>query len=188
MVSTHINTYPFVGETLPDKGFPEIVVTLDRLNDRLHELRDDFVVIGGANLVLRGIRRATTDIDMLVSDDVFTRMQDFEGIKIKNPPKRALDQGATNVSIWIAADWVELPISAAKEMGDGYYPMSYANYEDEDPELFAGHACAPLDHVWGSKVALQRPKDLSDLYAIAKITGQSTFFPPPVYTGPYQDS
>lgn len=182
------SSYSYPTEVLELREVGSIIKTLDRLNDRLGEFSEEFVIIGGANLVLRGIRRATTDVDLLVSDGAYDFMQNFEGAKIKLPPKRALAQGATNTSVWLNTRWTVVPISAATEMGDGYFPISYAKYNDTDLELIGGHACAPLDDVWESKVALQRPKDLPDLIAIAKHTGRSPVLPAPIYQGPYLDS
>lgn len=186
--SLDISSYPATQELLHERGRQDILETLDRFNERLGEFSDEFVVIGGANLVLRGIKRTTVDVDILVSDGVFCTMSQIEGAKIKYPPKRAITNGATNTSVWINTDWTNIPISGATEMGDGYYPISYAMYDDVDLELFGGHAVAPLDDVWKSKVALQRPKDLPDLYVIAKHTGRSMLLPAPVYTGPFLDS
>ena len=181
-------SYTTTAEVLPDRGAQEIVETLDELNIRLRERSEEFVIIGGANLVLRGIRRATVDIDMLVSEGAFNAMAELDGAKIKLPPKRALANGATNTSVWLNVDWTKVPVSGATEMGDGYYPISYSAYADQDLELFGGHACAPLDDVWGSKVALQRPKDIPDLQLIAMTTGRSTQLPAPIYRGPFLDS
>lgn len=181
-------SYSYTAEVLVDRDIGDIFDTLDLLNDRLGRHAEEFVIIGGANLVLRGIRRATTDVDILVSDGAFEVMQSFDGAKLKLPPKRAIAHGATNTSVWLNTPWTRIPISAATEMGDGYFPISYVMYADVDLELIGGHACAPLDDVWGSKVALQRPKDIPDLTAIAEYTGRSTVLPAPIYQGPYLDS
>ena len=165
-----------------------ILDTLDELNNRLGEFSEEFVVIGGANLVLRRLRSETTDIDILASDEAFTAMQELEGAVIKQPPKRALARGATNTSVWLNTTWTKVPVSASTGMGDGYYPISYSQYEDVELEIIWGHAVAPLDHVWESKVALQRPKDIPDLSIIARATGRSFILPAPIYQGPYLDS
>ncbi len=182
------SSYPTITETLPDRGAPDIFETLDELNARLGENSGEFVIIGGANLVLRGIRRATVDLDVLVSEGAFESMKSMEGAQLKLPPKRALANGATNTSVWLNTEWTKIPVSGATDMGDGYYPISYSMYDEVDLELVGGHALAPLDDVWGSKVALQRPKDLPDLHLIATETGRSTNFPAPIYTGPFLDS
>ncbi len=182
------SSYPTITETLPARSSTEIFETLDELNARLGENSGEFVIIGGANLVLRGIRRATVDVDILVSDDTFVAMKSMEGAQIKLPPKRALASGATNTSVWLNTEWTKIPVSGATDMGDAYYPISYGMYNDTELERVDGHALAPLDHVWGSKVALQRPKDLPDLRLIAAETGRSTVFPAPIYTGPFLNS
>lgn len=182
------SSYPYTTEALELKERGDIVRTLDCLNDRLGEYSEEFVIIGGANLVLRSIKRATTDVDILVSDGAFEVIKTLEGAKLKQPPKRALAHGATNTSVWLGGVWTRIPVSATTEMGDGYFPLSYAKYAVIDLELIAGHACAPLDDVWGSKVALQRPKDMPDLMAIARHTGRSTLLPAPTYRGPFVDS
>jgi hypothetical protein len=59
-------------------------------------------------------------------------------------------------------------------MGDNYYPMSYDDYSEEnfpDLELRHGHPVVPLEHVWESKIALQRPKNPYDLRLIARLKG-----------------
>lgn len=183
-----LSTYSETIEQLPHRGMLEILDTLDELNNRLGEFSEEFVVIGGANLVLRRLREKTTDIDILTSSGAFLCMQAMDGAIIKLPPKRAIDRGATNTSVWLNVDWTKIPLSGAREMGDGYFPISYDAYLDTDLELVGGHAIAPLDDVWGSKVALQRPKDLPDLALIAQATGRSTVLPAPIYKGPYLDS
>lgn len=172
---------------LPDRNYDDIVSTLDALNIRLVH-KGELVVIGGANMVLRGLRRATTDVDILVSEGAFAEMKAMEGAIEKFPPKRALERGATNTSVWINTDWAKVPLSGAMEMGDGYYPISYEAYGGDTLELIGGHAVAPLDDVWGSKVALQRPKDMRDLRLIARATGRSMAIPTPAYEGPFLDS
>lgn len=58
----------------------------------------------------------------------------------------------------------------------------------EDPDLVAGHAVAPLEHVWESRLALRRLKDMPHLRAIAVATGRPSNFPEPIYVGPGFDS
>lgn len=188
MTSPTFSSYPVILEKLPQRNMRAIIDTLDMLNERLGEFSDEFVVIGGASMVLRNLRATTTDIDILSSDAAFSRMLSFVGALVKLPPQRALDNGATNKSVWLNTFWTKVPVSAATEMGDGYYPISYNQYNRDDLELIGGHAVMPLDHVWDSKVALQRPKDLPDLAIIAKETGRSQVLPAPIYQGPYLDS
>ena len=183
-----ISSYPYITETLPNRTYDDIIETLDDLNERLGAHEDELIVIGGANMVLRGLRRATTDVDILVSEGAFEEMKAIEGAIEKLPPKGALDRGATNTSIWINTDWTKIPISGAVEMGDGYYPISYDAYDGDTLEVIGGHAVVPLDHVWGSKAALQRPKDIPDLMLIADATGRSRTLPAPLYKGPFLDS
>ena len=188
MTSPNFTSYPHVSEKLPDRSIYEILDTLNALNEKLGVFSDEFVVIGGASLVLRRLRSVTPDIDILASNEAFKRMRGFAGAVVKLPPKRALENGATNTSVWLNTSWTRVPVSAATEMGDGYYPISYSQYDREELDLIGGHAIMPLDDVWGSKAALQRPKDLSDLELIAKATGRSGLLPAPIYQGPYTDS
>ena len=75
------SSYPVSTETFPNRGYEDVLTTLHRLNDRLGSVDVDnnlvarFVVIGGANLVLRGIKPTTPDIDLLASDEVFSVMK-----------------------------------------------------------------------------------------------------------------
>ncbi len=188
MLTAKITSYAGSSEHLPLRGAEEIIDTLDQLNVRLGEFSEEFVVIGGANLVLRGLRNRTTDIDILTSVSAFEKMHELDGALVKLPPKRAIAQGATNTSVWINSSWTKVPLSAATDMGDGYYPMSYQQYDSVELERIEGHPIVPLDHVWNSKVALQRPKDLSDLQIIAEATGRDSVLPAPTYKGPFLDS
>lgn len=160
-----------------------IVRTLDRFNEHLDELANQFVVIGGANMVLRGLKRATTDIDLLVSDDVFRVTHSFIGAKLIKPPKRALEAGATNQSIHIDTKWTELPICLTTSMGDGYFPISYKKYDGEDGgvELRKGFRCSPIEDIWQSKQALNRFKDTEDLKTLSFVLGinDNPFVPTP---------
>lgn len=167
------SAYPEAPKALPRRGLLEILISLDELNDRLGEFREEFVIIGGANLVLRRMRLNTPDIDLLVSDNAFEAMQQFESAQIKQPPKRALDRGANNTSVWLDTEWTRAPISAATEMGDGYFPISYVKYVGQPLETLHGHRLTSLDEIWGSKAALQRPKDMPDLERIVRETGHS---------------
>ena len=189
MTSIFYSTYPGTTDTLPERNMDAIQNTLQTFNQKLEDLSDQYVIIGGANLVLREIVRATTDIDVLVSEEVFSTMQTFDGITVKQPPERAIAQGAKNISLLLHSDWTELPISATREMGDGYFPMSYEGYS-ANPRVdeIEGLRLAPLDDVWESKLALQRPKDIPHLQEIARFTGRSLNFPAPVYIGPFYDS
>jgi hypothetical protein len=188
MASQQHTFYPVNLERLTPREKLDIVTTLNSLNDRLGANSEEFFVIGGANLVLRGIRKVTEDIDLLVSDDAFSAMESMNGSRLKLPPKRAISQGATNSSVWINTSWTRAPISAAKEMGDGYFPMSYSRYFEVECDYIEGHACVPLEDVLGSKLAIQRRKDLEDIEAIAKFTGQTIAIPEPKYTGLHLDS
>jgi hypothetical protein len=186
-------TYSYPVATKKTAPYPErdrwaIHETLDAFNEKLGVLENYYVIIGGANLVLRGIRRATTDIDLLVSNEVFAEMLTYPETAIKMPPQRAIDMGATNRTAWLDCEWTRAPISAAVSMGDGYFPMSYLGYADVDLELWAGLPLAPLEDVWGSKVALQRPKDITDLRLMASVLGKSDELPLPIYQGPHFDS
>jgi len=188
MPFTTFSSYSPSVEKLPQRNMGHILDTLDELSHRLGEFSEEFVVIGGANLVLRRLRPQTTDVDILASDAAFDAMRSLEGAVIKLPPRLSLARGATNTSVWLNTTWTKIPVSAATDMGDGYYPISYSQYNETDLELVGGHAIAPLEHVWGSKVALQRPKDLPDLELIAKATGRSNILPAPIYLGPFLDS
>lgn len=148
----------------------------------------EYFVIGGANLVLRGLVEDTPDIDMLVSDEAFENLRQHTGAVVKDPPLRARQQGATNQTAWIRHDSLLVPVSATTALGDGYYPMSFESHkvrvdlhEDHFPIL-------ALEHVIASKVALQRPNDLRHLHAIMDATGITIELPAPTVVRPVPSS
>src|SRR6185369_8597274 len=106
---------------LPRRGVQAILATMDYL--RLP--KDGYFVIGGANLVLRGIKTDTPDIDVMVANGIFDLLSRRKGAEIKEPPQSAKDRGATNTSVWLESSKMLLPVSATTHLGDGYYPMTF---------------------------------------------------------------
>lgn len=160
----------------------------DAILETLYELglpEESYIVIGGASMVLRGIKTHTEDLDMLVSEDTMRALAESPGASIKNPPLRARYRGATNHTVWVKNDFTPIPVSATDELGDGYYPMSFYRTKDR-AEMVSFVPCIPLEDVVKSKEALQRPKDIADLHAIAAFTGKALLLPQPKFTPPYE--
>lgn len=169
---------------LPQVGPEAIHETLNYL-----ELpHDHFLIIGGAALVLRGIKPTTEDLDMLVSDDAFSSLSLRPGAEIKQPPTRARLQGADNTTVWVRNSSTAIPISATTALGDGYYPLSF-NMHKHREEIVQGLPCLSLVEISASKTALQRPKDIDDLHAIASHLGEIvTTLPKPTIATPWLNS
>jgi hypothetical protein len=145
---------------------------------------DQYFIVGGANLVLRGIKRTTRDIDALCSNELFEELAANPDVKLKYPPKSAIAQGATNKTIWLEREGLDIPFTATTSMGDGYFPQSFEEYRDQ-VEIVEGFPCVNLEIVRASKRALQRPypsSDLFDLDAISFHLGESIEEPLPMPT------
>lgn len=145
-----------------------------------------YFVVGGANLVLRGIRSNTTDLDILVSEDVFAQLAEEEGAELHDPPRTAIERGADNKTVWVMNVSTPMPVSATTAMGDGFYPMSFASHK-EHTDVVGGIPCLALEQVQASKLALRRPKDIEDLAAIALFLGEPSDLPAPVVSSAWAD-
>lgn len=99
-------------EQLTPAGLEDVSASLRELSMPY----DEYYVIGGANLVLRGIKDYTTDIDVLVSDRLFNELGTHPDAKIKRPPQRAIDKGATNDTVWIKYEGLRVPLSATSSL------------------------------------------------------------------------
>lgn len=149
--------------------------------DKLKLKTDEYVVLGGANLVLRGLREATADIDMLVGFSTLDRLAGSEGAVTKRPPYDAELRGAANMTVHIERQgWV--PVSATTSLlGRGYYPQTFEDAISKS-EIVSGINCAALHEVLASKNALRRPKDVKDMMIIARHLGDTTMnIPEPIY-------
>jgi len=175
-----LTDYPPIVESLPRVGEEAILKTLGYLS--LHEM--DYFVIGGANLVLRGMKEVTEDLDMLVSEDAFDWLAMRRGAEIHEPPFPARMRGANNTTVWVKNRRTPIPVSATTALGDGYYPLSFETHKDET-ELIEGVPCLKLKHVRASKEALQRVKDVEDLARIAHHLGEPLDLPPPTMKAPF---
>ncbi len=167
----------------PVLGKKKILQTFDNLSLP----QDGYFVIGGANLVLRDIKPATPDVDMLVSSDVFDILKRLRNSIVKEPPEAARLRGADNKTVWVKNDHTPVPISATTMLGDGYYPMSFESHKDRT-ELISGVQCLELDQVVLAKEALQRLKDVDDLEAIARFMGRSLNLSKPILIEPIFES
>jgi len=163
------------GKPLPRVGRDAIIYTMGYLALP----RSGYFVVGGANLVLRGIRTDTTDLDMLVSDKIFAQLTEHEGAELREPPKSAIDRGATNPSVKVSNGCTRIPVSAVTAVGHGFYPMTFESHR-EHTEVVEGISCLALEQVIASKAALGRPKDIEDLAAIAQFLGEAIILPPPI--------
>lgn len=173
---TSVNTYFAPKQTLPLMDIEDIHATIDHLDLPI----SDYFVIGGANLVLRGIKHATEDVDLLVSDHVFAQLGQVQGAELRQPPKRALAQGADNSTVWIpSTPEMPAPLSATTSLGDGYYPLSFEAHKT-DTEMVDGVLCLDLSHVYASKMALRREKDIRDLDRMNWHLNLSTPLPTPI--------
>ena len=133
--------------------------------------KEQYFVLGGANMVLRGIKPFTVDIDVLVGGSLFDRLRYRMGAELKQPPLSALRRGATNLTAW-KQEGLPIPLSATTSLGDGCYPMSFDSHVVRT-ELVHGIPCSILEDVIAAKAALQRPKDLVDLDYISAFTGET---------------
>lgn len=135
------------------------------------ELGMGFIILGGANLVLRDIIGYTGDIDLLVNDDIYAELSSNPNAIMKNPPYPAIERGARNISIVFDESVYGAPISATRTMGDGFYPISF---ESQAPyiEYAYGFPLQGLEELIKSKEALARPKDVEHLREIQKVTGR----------------
>ncbi len=182
-MQVRIESYKDTPEHLPLLGEDEILVTIDYLNMPT----SDYFVIGGANLVLRGIKYSTPDLDVLVSDSLFESLQSVDSSQIKQPPKPAIMRGASNTTVWVKNDRTPIPLSATTSLGDGYYPMSFESHRDR-VETVQGVPCVSLEEVIAAKSALQREKDLLDLDDISRFIGQAISLCPRPAVGPLWES
>lgn len=176
-------SYVETPEHLPLLGEDEILATIDYLNMPT----SDYFVLGGANLVLRGIKYTTPDLDVLVSDSLFESLQSVEGSQIKQPPKPAIMRGASNTTVWVKNERTPIPLSATTSLGDGYYPMSFESHRDR-VETVQGVPCITLEEVIAAKSALQREKDLSDLDDVSRFIGRAISLSPRPVVGPLWES
>lgn len=170
---------PQTHELLRPAGKDAIVKTLGYLG--LHF--SDYFVIGGANLVLRDIKEETTDIDILAKETVINALSKKRGAEIHDPPIRAQEKGADNTTIWLKNSRTKLPVSVTTSLGDGFYPMSFESHQRRT-EIVEGVPCLLLDDVVAAKEAIQRPKDLFDLQAIAHFLEEPLDLPRPTILNP----
>lgn len=139
-------------------------------------LKDEYVVIGGASLVLRGIKQETEDIDLLVSQDGFDVLSRQKNASIDQPPAHAVANGATNTTVHFSPRSLT-PISAFTYLnGNGYYPMTFESILATS-EVVDGFQLSSVAEVVASKQALGRYKDILDLNDIAKKFGLPLHIP-----------
>jgi hypothetical protein len=171
--------YVVTPNNLPLKGKEAIIETLGKLAMP----KEEYFVLGGANMVLRGIKPSTVDIDVLVSRSLFDRLHYRMGAAMKQPPASAIRRGARNLTAWLQNDNLPLPLSATTSLGDGCYPMSFESHVGRT-ELVDDIPCSILDDVIAAKASLQRTKDLSDLRYISNFTGEPIELTQPPIAGP----
>jgi hypothetical protein len=118
---------------------------------------NSYIVMGGASLVLRGIKRATADIDVLVSDSLFSNL-----LTRPNASRRGR-------LIELEIEPTELPTLQAIPGYEQPVPIFYNDLK-ENIEWVDAFPCTPLAIVRASKGALNRQKDLEDIAAIDSFT------------------
>lgn len=143
---------------LPQKNILDITSTLQVMDLN----PEHYFIIGGANLVLRGVKPTTPDIDALVSEELFHTLESDHRTRIKQPPAMARYGGANNTTVWIESDDLAIPFSATTRLGDGYYPMSFESHKQQT-EMVQGFPCSLLKCVYEAKKALRRPNDALDI-------------------------
>jgi hypothetical protein len=166
-------------ETLPLRERDHILTTLGKLSMP----KDEYFVLGGANMVLRGIKYYTPDVDVLVSNNLFGRLRRVKDAVIKQPPDSAVRRGATNTTVWINTWETPIPLSATTGLGDGCYPMTFESHKDR-VEMVDGIPCSVLDDVIAAKSSLQRKKDFVDLQRISNFLGTAIEVNQPPIIGP----
>ncbi|HUC88297.1 MAG TPA: DUF6036 family nucleotidyltransferase [Candidatus Binatia bacterium] len=114
---------------------------------------NSYIIIGGASLVLRGIKRTTADVDVLVPDALFKSLLDRP---------HATSRGAL---IELEIEPFELPTVQAIPGYKEPVPVFYDDLQDR-VEQVNDCPCAPLSIVRASKEALHRHKDLEDIASI----------------------
>ncbi len=145
------------------------------LLEALGSFRDDyrlepneFIIIGGANLVIREIIERTPDIDLLVPESVWGHIYEFgkaKGRQLTLPSDKSILRGADSVGVAFPETAYGVPISANCELGDGAYPLDYETIINErSPEGTMilddeGITLLSMEHVIGSKKALGRTRD-----------------------------
>ncbi len=155
-------------EALPQRG-------VEAVHEALYEIglpEDHYIVVGGANMVLRGIKQTTEDVDILVSQEAYNVLATRSEVQTKNPPARARYMGATNTTLELHVSPHHLPVSATRSLGDGWYPLVFENCW-LTTERVGFVPCLSLDDVIGSKKAIRRPKDIEDLRLIEQHLGYS---------------
>lgn len=158
---------------------PSIVEALGNFADNYDLSTDDYIVIGGASLVVMGILDVTPDIDLLVPEKIWGRLYEFgkaKGRVLTIPSDEAIFRGAENNGIAFPSSAYRVPISATVEMGDGFYPISFDSQIDKSV-IINGIPLQGLDETINSKSTLRRPRDVSHLRTIQQETGIS--FPIP---------
>lgn len=157
-MSNPLGTREPLHSELPQKDIHDILSTLQVMDLN----PEHYFVIGGANLVLRGIKPTTPDIDALVSGELFRELASDQRTRMKQPPAMARYAGANNATVWIESSELAVPFSATTRLGDGYYPMSFEDHKSRT-ELVQGVPCSLLRCVYEAKKALQRPSDILDI-------------------------
>lgn len=140
------------------------------LDPLLQENRDRIILIGGANLVLRGIIEFTPDIDILAPAALLQEMQGRDGAETMKPPFYARVNGADNFNVRFETDPQKSWVTATDRLGDGHYPMSYhgLDIDNSSTQMIFGVRCLALERIKASKMALRRRKDIEHLKAIAR--------------------
>lgn len=126
----------------------DVLLELRRAN--LCFQRDEFIIIAGANLAMRGFERKNFDVDILVSNDLWDLLQD----------------GWTSSAFQSSVGLVEV-----KELVGGHVeatknvslPGMWCDFLTVPWDLIDDYRVETLEHIRAWKARCGRPKDLKDL-------------------------
>ncbi len=157
-------------DPLREYGKTSVVEALGAFSRALELKTHQFIVIGGANLVIRNLVARTPDIDLLVPEHVLGRMF-FNGNNPYRtvPPAPARARGANNRGVAFTAESYGVPISGNNHLGDGFYPMSFET-QAEKVEIVEGLPLQDLTETINSKSALRRSKDVAHLNDVQEVS------------------
>lgn len=162
---------------------PELHEAVFELENSVQVSSSQYVVVGGASLVFRGIRPYTEDLDILIADDAQTILLAAGAYK-KELPYLAVRRGDNNLSLGMYLGAAAVPLSATTRLpGNGTYPMTFDQVK-ETAELIDSIPCLNLDEMVASKTALRRDKDVRDLRLLAAHMDRQIVVPEPIHYNP----
>lgn len=117
-----------------------IINTLDKYDFD----KNEFIILSGAALVLLGIKKETSDIDIAVSDKLYMELlEKYNCIFEKNK---------NNNDVWFIDDIINFS----------------KNYNDSDYNKYLGYKVQSLNSIYELKMSLNRAKDYNDIKLLEK--------------------